>query len=478
MFPLQIDRLKRKTSDLFAEAMNKTRQLAKETSRAASSVMDKAEEAVAELKDDSKEWGKALNGRFEHVGEKIKEQIEQLKSSKHMRHKVLMLGGRRAGKSTILASILASLKNTPGTICTISDKTDYPLLVETPDGIEALPSLEIKQNEVRDYIKKRGTNVVFTVDMTPSKWKASYVLEVSSGKAVIELEFVDVPGEWMRATKPDHAALIKEVESSDIFVIAIDTPYLMNEGDEDGVINKVYNRISEISQLMLRMQVANEADRKQIILCPVKCEKWVRNHKTDELIGRILAAYRDLINRWVMRPEVTIQIMPIQTVGGIEFVRLLPALLYFKDDADPTGVSCSQDSNTGMYINREGNILRDTPTSRVEEDKSWSIDYTDIPLSWYKLNGAGYAPVYCEQVGYHILRFLVEKEENVNKMKAKLEADKLRDMSRFRRWFTKKFKPMFGEYLPVWRDVIDRLYTSNLIKETGDGFMVVKNKVD
>lgn len=478
MSPLQIDRLKRKTSDLFAEAMDKTKQLAKETSRAASSVLDKAEEAVAELKDDSKEWGKALNGRFEHVGEKIKEQIEQLKSGKRMRHNVLMLGGRRAGKSTILASILASLKNTPGKICTILDKTDYPLLVETRNGIEALPPLEEKQNEVKAYIKKRNANSVFTVDMTPGIAKASYVLEVSSDNAVIELEFVDVPGEWMGAKHSGYGELAKRVESSDVFVIAIDTPFLMNEEDEDGAINKAYNRVEEITQLMARMRVDNEADRKQIILCPVKCEKWVRDHKTDELIGRVLTAYRDLINRWVMVPGVTIQIMPIQTVGGIESARLLPALLYFRDDADPTGVSCSQDPNTGMYINREGNILRDTPTSRVEEDIFWKISYMDIPLSWYKLNGVGYAPVYCEQVGYHILRFLVEKEENVNKMKADADANKLRDMGRFRRWLTKIFKPTFGEYLPVWLDVIDRLYASNLIKETGDGFMVVKNKVD
>ena len=388
-----------------------------------------------------------------------------------MRYKILMLGGLRAGKSTILASILSSLTNMPGKICTILDKTNYSLSAGASMSFHVSPPLEIKQFEVRDYIKKRNADSLFRVDMSPTCGEASYVLEVRADNASFELEFVDVPGGWMRATYQGYVELAKEVESSDVFVIAIDTPYLMNEGDEAEVINNVYNRISEIFCLMARMRVENEADRKQIILCPVKCEKWVRNHQAEELVGRVLRAYRDLINRWVMIPGVTIQIMPIQTLGGVEFARMLPGLLYFKDD-DPLGVSCSQDPNTGMYINREGNILRDTPTSRVEEDSYLKVDYTNIPLAWYKLNGAGYAPVYCEQVGYHIFKFLVEK----SKMKAGVEADKLKDMGRLGKWFAKISRS--EDDLLEWQDVIEKLYASNLIKDFGDGFMEVKGKVN
>lgn len=395
-----------------------------------------------------------------------------------MEHKILMMGGRRAGKSTILSSILSSLRQTPGAICTILDRTDYTQMIETPKGPIPMPTLDIKQREVVNYMKKKSTNTNFLVDMSPSYGKASYILEVSANGTAINFEFVDVPGEWMRSNVADHNKLKEDVKSSDIFVIAIDTPFLMNEEDIDGSVNEVYNRIYDITQVMANIQIENETDKKQIILCPVKCEKWARNNRIDEVVERVQVAYRDLINRWVDKPEVTIRIMPIQTVGGIESERMLPALLYFKDDEDPKGVSCSMDPNTGMYIDKDGKVLRETSTSSIEEDKAWSIDYVDIPLSWYKLNGAEYSPVYCEQVGYHILKFLVEKEENVIKVKAESEADKLNNYGKLRRWWTSLWKPTFGVYLPKWKEVISQLTEANLIKEQGDGFVVVKNKVN
>lgn len=395
-----------------------------------------------------------------------------------MEHKILMMGGRRAGKSTILSSILSSLRQTPGAICTILDRTDYTQMIETPQGLIPMPTLDIKQREVVNYMKKKCLNTNFLVDMSPSEGKASYKLEVSANDSAIDFEFVDVPGEWMRANVSDHERLREEVKATDIFVIAIDTPFLMNEDDEDNSINEVYNRIYEITQVLANIQIENNADRKQIMLCPVKCEKWARNNRIDEVVNKVQIAYRDLINRWVDKPEMTIRIMPIQTVGGMESERMLPALLYFKDDVDPTGVSCSMDPNTGMYIDKDGKVLRETSSSSVEEDKSWCIDYTDIPLSWYKLNGAGYSPVHCEQVGYHILKFLVEKEENVIKMKAESEAARLNDYGKLKRWWTSLWKPTFGVYLPKWKEVITQLTEAKLIKEQGDGFVVVKNKIN
>lgn len=395
-----------------------------------------------------------------------------------MEHKILMMGGRRAGKSTILSSILSSLRQTPGAICTILDRTDYTQMIETPQGSKPMPTLDIKQREVVNYMKKKCLNTNFLVDMSPSYGKASYVLEVSANDSAIDFEFVDVPGEWMRANVSEHEKLREEVKTTDIFVIAIDTPFLMNEDDEDNSINEVYNRIHEITQVLANIQIENNVDKKQIILCPVKCERWARSNRIDEVVNKVKTAYRDLINRWVDKPEMTIRIMPIQTVGGMESERMLPALLYFKDDDVLDGVSCSKDPNTGMYIDKDGKVLRETSSSRVEEDKMWSIDYTDIPLSWYKLNGVGYSPVHCEQVGYHILKFLVDKEENVIKMKAESEAEDLQNRVFFGRLWKRIWKPTFGVYLPKWKEVITQLTEAKLIKEQGDGFVVVKSKIN
>lgn len=393
-----------------------------------------------------------------------------------MTHKVIMMGGRRAGKSTILSSILSQLRdNAPGQVCTIIDRTDYTQMVEG----KPIPTLDIKQNEIRHYISKRNANTEFVVDMSPTSGKASYTLEISAKNTAVDFEFVDVPGEWMRANVSEHKELVEIVKQSDVFVVAIDTPFLMETDNAEAEnTNKVYNRIHEITQALANIVIQSPNDRKLIALCPVKCEKWVRHGEADKVVQKVCHAYRDLINRWVEQPEVSIQIMPIQTVGGMEASRLLPAKLFYKDDNDRTGTSCSEDPLTGLLLGGDGKVLRRTPGCFVEDDPLWTIDYTDIPISWYKLNGAGFSPQHCEQPGFHILKFLVEKEEHVVKAKADTERQKRDSSGFFGKLFYTLFRPTFGQYLPIWRDVITELEQSGRIKTAGDGFCQVKQKVN
>ncbi len=409
--------------------------------------------------------------------ESVRETINKPKV--YMEHKILMMGGRRAGKSTILSSILTQLRqNTPGTICTIIDKTDYTQTIETSTGTQPLPTLDIKQNEIRQYINKCDLNREFLVDMGPTYGKASYTLEVSADGTSVDLEFIDVPGEWMRANVSEHAQLSKLVEESDVFVIAIDTPFLMNTEDDNGLcVNRVYNRINEITQAMTKMKINSSTDLKQIILCPIKCEKWLRNGDADQVVSKVIHTYRDLINRWVSFPEVTIQIMPIQTVGGFESTRMLPARIYFKDENDKRGESCSEDQLTGLLLTKSGRTLRPAEGSTVESDPAFTIDHIDIPLSWFKLNNEGLRPKFCEQPGFHILKFLVEKEEFVIKEKAEAERKKLDQRNPIWRWFTRVFNPTFGQYLPIWKNVIIELNSKHYIKTEGDGFCYVHSKV-
>ncbi len=403
-------------------------------------------------------------------------------------HNIIMLGGRRAGKTTILASILSQLSdNSPGNICTITDNTGYPIDIETEFGNIALPSLDNKLREVQRYMtdkgnnKERNKNEEFLVDMSPTYGQASYVLEVSANNTALNFKFIDVPGEWMRTNVKDHAKLKELIAESDVFIIAIDTPFLMNTDNPEGImINSVYNRVTEIEQAMLNMKIDKDIpqDLKQIILCPVKCEKWIQKGKAEEVVDKVCKIYRKLINRWVNCPQVTIQIMPIQTVGGLESSRMLPAQLYFKDDNDRVGETCSVDPLTNMVMLRDGTPGRLNEGSRIEVDKNWEIDYASIPLSWYRINGKGFAPKNCEQPGYHILKFLVEKEENVIAAKAQMEKVKLEEKGLIWRWLTKIFNPTFGKYLPVWKEVITKLNDSRLIKTEGDGFCYIRTTIE
>lgn len=418
-----------------------------------------------------------------------------------MKHKILMMGGRRAGKSTILASILHSLKNSPGDLCTIADLTDYSQKILGEDGKEYdLPSLDDKRREVVGYLQKMSEKASFLVDLTPTTVYATYTLRVNTTykdkenkirQTNIDLDFVDVPGEWMRKGVREHEKLVNEVKEADVIVIAIDTPYMMQE---DEYVNEIYNRIPEITDTLEHLSIENDADRKQIIFCPVKCERWARQkplsevaepvkEPLDEVAERVKRAYKNLINRWVQFQNVQIWIMPIQTVGALEFVNHREAKLYFKDENDSVGTLCSEDELTGVITDRWGNIVDEYDKKRgLESDTRWKIDYINIPVSWYKICGRELTLKDCEQPGYHILRFLVQKEDNVNKTKAMAESNQLSELEKelfgsFRVWLKKIFNPTFGEYLPIWKEVILRLDTRKLIKESGNGFMKITHPI-
>lgn len=467
----KVDKAKRKGSELAKEALSTADSLAgiARTTVETSEIGQKAKETIVKAIDSARD-----------AASKAKDNLDKPKIL--MEHKILMMGGRRAGKSTILSSILSQLQDhTPGKACVVVDKTDYSQQRETKKGLEPLTTLYEKQYEIQDYITRRDPNTEFLVNMGPTYGKASYILGVTAKTTGINLEFVDVPGEWMDAAEPGHAKLLELIKECDCFVIAIDTPFLMNVNDSDPNsinINNVCNRVKEITDSLSNIQIKTEFDLKQIILCPVKCEKWVRSGHADDVVAKVKEVYANLINMWIPAKEVTIQIMPIQTVGGFESSKLLPAKLYFKDEDERAGVPCSEDPETGLILRADGEIIKPRQGSRTEVDKAWFISHVNIPLSWYKINGAGYAPKFCEQPGFHILKFLVEKEEYAIRSKAEAEADIAIDKPWWWIIFTKIFKPTFGKYLPVWRDVINELNNAHCIKTQGDGFCYVRETIN
>lgn len=390
-----------------------------------------------------------------------------------MAHQILMLGGRRAGKSSILASILYSLgENMADNLCSVTDQTDYSV----NDGL-GIP-LHAKRIEIDNYLRTRqkvGANSNFLVDMTPNKGQSTYNLSTQiEGASKVLFNFVDVPGEWMEATSSSHNPLKELVTKSDVFVIAIDTPYLMQEENEN--INTVYNRVEEITNLLANIQIANEdIDRKQIILCPVKCEKWTQNNQGEEVTNRVCTAYRKLINNWVNHQSVDIWVMPIETAGGIVHSKLLDGYRVFKSEKDKFGELCSINDLTGQIMLKDGKILPQKSVYLVESepDKSLFIDFTQLPLSWYVTNGKGFTPSLCEQPAYHILKFLVEKEEKATIV----QKNKVDDAPWWKRWWLKIWSPPFGKHLKAYEELISKMERQHLIKSNGDGFRKIEDVI-
>lgn len=476
-----LDELKRKAQAALSDAVEKASELGQQATNYGREKTLEVVETIATVIDEQAPKVKtSIMDTVEIAKSNINNYIKLIQRDNMAAHKVIMLGGRRAGKSTILASILHALNNGKATsLCTINDITDYTQVITDERGnTYPLPTLKEKRLEVKRYIDDRHEHTSFLVDMSPTYGKASYEFKVNADQTSINLEFVDVPGEWMRKNVKEFNQLKEQVMTSDVFVIAIDTPFLMQDDDD---INNVYNRIEEITDVIAEIKIDPkvEEDRRLIILAPIKCERWIQSGCADLVNQKVKHAYRNLINTWIKFPNIDIWIMPIQTVGGLESAKLLPALRFWdKGERHGFGESCSQDEMSGLLITRDGTTIDPDTVGDIEPDNQWEIDHTTIPLSWYRKNELGFGPIDCEQPGYHILRFLVNKEEQVIIERAKREKEELDESNPFWRFFKQFFNPTFGKYLPVWKDMIYEMGQRGLIKEQGDGFERITSVVE
>ncbi len=398
-----------------------------------------------------------------------------------MAHQILMLGGRRSGKSSILAAIVHALGQN-SELFSITDQTDY-----TVGGV----SLKAKRIEIDNYLKERkniSLNSQFLVDMQQTKGTGTFKLDSQiHGKYKVSFDFVDVKGEAMEVDSVEHKEVKGFVPNCDVFIIAIDTPYLMQDINEN--INTVWNRTGEITDMLADIKIENEEiDKKLIILCPVKCEKWTQSGHADDVTKRVCEAYKQLINNWVTHPAVDIWVMPIETAGGIVHSKLLDGGSLFRGKDDRTGVLCSKNELTGQIMLGNGEIVpltgdctfelfrdsdrKSNPEDRKKDDENkLKFDYTYIPLSWYKVNGKGFSPARCEQPAYHIFRFLVKKEEKAVLM----EQRAVEAAPWWKRWWKKLWSPPFGSYLAAYSSLVNKMEEQHLIKTSGDGFLKIES---
>lgn len=345
-----------------------------------------------------------------------------------MSHRVLMLGGKRAGKSSLLASILYTLKYEGPSSFHCEDKTLYQA------GIQ---DLEKKRKELETYIRRFriiGGESLFLVDAGETIERGVYTLRSTIGNAFLDLDFIDVPGEWMTANSEGHSDLLEEVKRTDVFLIAIDTPMLM---EAPGYLSKKYNRIKAIQSVLDDGNLLNDGEKKLIVFCPIKCEKWVQQGRTNDVINKIRTAYADIINTWMV-PEIDILIIPVQTAGGIEFAKQLPGKMIRRNQYTSVEEFCSVDETSRRYLMPDGFFLEFHPNIAIREDAVRN----EYPLSWFRVNSKGYRPKSCEAVTFSIIRFLVNKE-----------IDYCSQQKKDKKWW-QIWKPPFGKYLTSFQNFI------------------------
>lgn len=323
--------------------------------------------------------------------------------------KVLMMGGRRCGKTSALASLFDQMTNgATNEFLTVADRTDP---AQNKNG-ERIDTLSNKTLELK-YLFQTLTNNQFVVDNNPTKYFWDYRLRVQlpGTSRGMDVDFRDIPGEYCEPTSIQFDQIVNYVRDCDVYVIVVDTPYLMSGND---VVREAACLSDSIHSLLTNVDL-NSNELKQVIFVPIKCEYWVKNGKIDIVNQKIREVYRASIQHLQASKKTEMSIIPIQTAGDIIFTELTQSYNVVNTDTEQlVHNKCAKISNRIVRL-KNGNNYPLKSNEMLVEDLNSMFEGTPIPrpIAWYQLyntqNKPKYKPYNCEQLPLHIIRFMFKK---------------------------------------------------------------------
>lgn len=358
---------------------------------------------------------------------------------------VMMFGGRRCGKTSVIAAMNRNFADVFG-------KTD--LVISTQD-YDTMVAIEDKEREIRRFFaddkKPYGefpTDENGTVD--DSNYEFDIQLKGRENKSTITLSFYDFPGEWLNDKekgKERNQILAEKMKTCGVIMIAIDTPYLMEPLSDvlhpkDPKKNMVgtWNDQRNYSRRIATM-VKNYfnprwgPERKMILFVPLKCEKYYAARLMDKVSKKIREAYKDLLDyvEGENSKNYEVAITPILTFGAgtVFFSR-------FREDAD------------GNPVDEKGNPVTDSKR---------------YPASLFKFENraADYSPAFCEQPLLYALSYLLCQVE---------EAKKNEKLPFFRR-FIQAMGETFGNWASAEDFLGQREKIQRHLRTSGDGYDIL-----
>lgn len=374
--------------------------------------------------------------------------------------KVLMMGGRRCGKTSALASLFDQMINgATNDFLTVADDTNPNQ--RNDDGTEKgerIETLNNKKLELKHFIGK-ATNKTFLVDAGPTRAYWDYLLRVQipgTNKST-HLRFRDANGEFYESGNQHHDDVMRFVQDCDVFIVVVDTPYMMAGKDFE---NEAANVVDPLHTFLTAIDTS-KTEGKQVIFVPIKCEKWMQEGKADEVVAKVEATYSSTIRHLEATKKTEISIIPIQTAGDILFSDLRdPYILY--NTVTNKKVKCSKLTGNLVVLN-SGENHKISEIECLQEDPE-GVFLGDIvrPTEWFhhpQDREAKYAPYNCEQLPLHIIRFMF------NKLKAEAPG------GIWGRIASVIFGTMTKEDL---QKALDKLSKNNLIKDNTEGIKTIK----
>lgn len=372
-------------------------------------------------------------------------------SKKMPKASVLMIGPRRVGKSSVLASMLRSLqlmKDSVGIQFT-PDSTTTQLMQEKLADLNRIfvehgpeDVFETQSGEVNGQVYAASTDerITYHFTLSASAIQKKGKKEKEVREDICEVEFSDILGEDMTNQQEE---LIDRMQKSSVILLAIDSVALMEEGITGNSWNERINFPAQIYNMFVDAYSSTEQYTPQLVLMvPLKCEKYYwEKGGMDCLNEKIKESYRDLITFFESRPAFSVAITPILTLGDVIF-------------------------------SHYDNVQRYAPlyTFRTLDEHGLSI----VP---------NYTPMFCNQPLCYIAGFILSLENQIKQEKAKKQGNG------WKRWGTRFVVVVLGGLTglvlfevfshilkkPEIRLQMEKLAAS--MKTTGDGYEFLQDNM-
>lgn len=324
---------------------------------------------------------------------------------------VLMLGQRRAGKSSVLSSMLDSLSKQAHetglrfsadesmTILMNKKKSQLNAVFTAHRGEPYFTTFEGTKNGI-SYSELTDASVVYRFKLGLQSRKSS--------KSDFLIDFVDIRGEDMTDDDSDINDLIAQ---SSILLIAIDSPALMegtttSEGygeyhETVNIPSLIYSRITQADIKFRNMKKGKGSFLPRLVLfVPLKCEKYYYNGGMGELNKRVKAGYKTLFEFFDAHKEYNVAITPILTLGDVVFDHYE---MEKRSDGVEVPVTFGPDAPED---------LRYLPSQPMYKFRTSDGHYPQ------------FSPQYCEQPLYYLLSYILSIYKTLSKM-AKTTGEKV-----------------------------------------------------
>lgn len=324
---------------------------------------------------------------------------------------ILMLGGRRCGKTTILANMCENIKSVLHHDASDNDQTLFTLNKEPESLVKMAQALDQLDSYFDGHLK-RYEEFIIDDNQTTMESHVKLKLQPTNHGDALRLDFIDIPGEWC-VDKPD--TVIELIRKSQVIVLAIDSPAML---EANGAMFEYCNKATDISNIILSALnadfIKDERAQKLMLFVPLKCEKYAINNNGEsdkEGMHALTKAVRDKYAHLLStlqsdsyHQKITIAITPIMTIKEVRwasysFQKEGKEMSIFDEQGDPIALNPRELhikllSHYGFRDSLFDRALIDAPTSLYcEQPLVYTLVYTlkyamylqDHQKAWVKI---------------------------------------------------------------------------------------------